>query len=185
MNTKIIVLEFYLDLLLKDTLIFVNFRFLHNIQTIEGRILGFYIATSASMQAICTTVGYRSIRKVIESQNVSMLTYQDKSSTSKTLMNPLKRHSVATQCLTTFVRISVILYCTLALTYWAFVIQTCFGVVEPSTAFVIVIVSNSSGWANTLGYFYNKRLKDKRRALLTSSEEGVPSHSTASASSDK
>jgi hypothetical protein len=41
-------------------------------------------------------------------------------------------------------------------------VQAYFGVIEPITALLIVITANSSGWANALGYFHNRRIKERR-----------------------
>jgi len=132
------------------------------------------------MQAFCTVGGYSAIKKEIANQNnKTVLNNQKQSFKNGKLRQPQKRHSIATKCLTTFVGISLALYCPLALAYWVFSIQICLGVVEPLTVLFIVVVANSSGWANAMGYFYNRNLKARRTEKKF---ESVPTESTLSAS---
>jgi len=112
---------------------------------------------------LCTTFGYTAIKKEITQQNKLLLNRQFKSDTYGK-NEKCKRLSTATQCLTTFVQISLVFYCCLALATLVFTIEICFGILEPTTVFIIVLLSNSSGWANARGYFYNKKLKARRAA---------------------
>lgn len=75
-------------------------------------------------------------------------------------------HSTATNCLTTFVYISICLYFPFAVTAWLYLTFGFFGFIEPTTAFIVVIAANSGGWVNMWGYFHNRKLKEMRRKIV-------------------
>jgi len=114
------------------------FRILNKPNTTSGIILGYYMCISTTVQAFCTCVGYRSIRNIIETQKQSF------AHGNNTLSGHFRHHSIATQCLTTFVRIAEIIYCTLAIVAWAIVIQMTWGVEEPLTIFYTIVVTANS-----------------------------------------
>jgi len=152
----------------------ILYRILHKPNTTSGIILAYYMCASLSLQALCTSVGYKSIIKIIATQKKSLAHGVNTASGS------FRHHSIATQCLTTFVRIAEIIYCTLAIAAWVFVIQITLGVEEPMTVYTIIVTANCSGWANALGYFYNRRVKAKKalKHVQVPSASALPSSST-------
>lgn len=133
----------------------VGFWMLHDVESISGNLLaGFTILMIVSL-AIITCTSYMGIRREVDKQRLKI-------NHSGVVHNGY--HSVANQCLSTYVWISRCIYCSMAIAYSVLMIETAvFGVVETTTAFVITIVSNSSGWANAWGFFYNERIKMNRR----------------------
>lgn len=125
----------------------------------------FVIGIYATLNAIITTFGYYFIKKTIENQKNAFQKVRE--------TNRDKLFSTATECLSTFVKVGACLYCPLAIFFWAYITQTFLGVIEPITVFVVIICANSSGWANSLGYFYNQRLKAANRIAK------IPMHTPA------
>lgn len=143
-----------------------------NVRHPGGVTFSYHVTVSVALQGFCTALGYRSIQRVVDegkrniSGHISGNQRQD-------------RHATAHKCLATFVLIAIFLYCPLSFIVLAFSVETSFGVVEPVTAILIVIIGNSSGWANTVGYFRNREIK-KRSVEMSSikSKSEVMSSST-------
>lgn len=155
-------------------------RMLQDVRTGGGIALGFYVTSSSSAQALCTTLGYRQIKRVVEQQRLVMR----KKVPHKNVRSTPDRHSTASECLTTFMIIALTLYCPLAIVYCFLVVESIFGVIDPVTVTLIVIVANSGGWANALGYFHNLKIKAARErhvkadhllSMVTASTSGCSS----------
>lgn len=130
------------------------YRMHQNVRYAGGVTFSFHVTVSVALQGFCTALGYRSIQRVVNegkqtiSNHISSNQRQD-------------RHATASECLATFVLVSICLYCPLSFIVLAFSVETSFGVVEPVTSLLIVVIGNSSGWANAAGYFRNRRIKQR------------------------
>lgn len=88
-------------------------------------------------------------------------------------------YRTATECLTTYIFVSILLYFPLAVGCWTIFVTTAFfGVVEYSTVLVIISTANSLGSANALAYLYNKRLRG--RQVTQEQERQTSSQNTSS-----
>lgn len=134
----------------------MNLRVFLNINATAGSVFGFYIAVAGAAHALGTTIAYLQIKGIVERQK------QVLKERRKMVNKKSDRNSTASECLTTFVAISVFLYCPLPILNFAFAVETMFGVIEPITVTLTVIAANSSGWVNALGYFHNLRIKAAR-----------------------
>lgn len=150
----------------------------HDATTLNGQILGVVIALTSSFNACCTTFGYYSIKSAVESVKTKLHT------NSSSYHH--RQNSTASKCLTTYVWVAAILYCPLALLLWINVLfQITMQVLEPLSSFLIVIVANSSGWANAYGYFHNEQIKKERQkgknssSQVNSVEKSFESHSSS------
>lgn len=159
-----------------------------DINKLSGIILGVNVCISCSIHAVLTLVAYRAIQNVINNQehtfsmniipspkqqlhqfnnNNSTQIIIPTTETEQRLPHLLRRHySTTTECLTTFIYISICLYVPFAVVGWSCAIFSCFGLIEPLSAFAAVIAANSGGWVNALGYFRNKKVKERRRKIL-------------------
>lgn len=136
---------------------------LQDANTPGGTALGLYIFISSSAQALCTTLGYRGIQRTLQRQKEAMLRHKIKVKGHHPQTKSEGNYSTASECLATFVFISLCLYFPLSLFFFvSVVLQNMAGLVEPMTTLLIVITSNSSGWANAFGYFHNRRVKARR-----------------------
>lgn len=121
-----------------------------NFQSPGGTVFSIFAITSCTFQAICTTFAYTQIRREVKAgQKVAV----------KMRATQVTTHTTASQCLSTFVRISIATVGPSAIFYSTIVIQTMFGFLEPVTVVVYVMFFNSIGTLNAFGYFYNKRIK--------------------------
>ncbi len=138
----------------------------HDATTLNGQILGVVIALTSSFNAFCTTFGYYTIKSTVDTVKARLLSNKINSNHHK------RQNSTASQCLTTYVWVAAILYCPLALLLWVNVLfQIVLNSLEPLSSFLIVIVANSSGWANAYGYFHNEQMKkDKENGKNSSSQ---------------
>ncbi|XP_035710696.1 uncharacterized protein LOC110854166 [Folsomia candida] len=165
-----------------------GYLFLLDINKLSGIILGVNVCISCSIHAVLTLVAYRAIQNVINNQehtfsmniipspkqqlhqfnnNNSTQIIIPTTETEQRLPHLLRRHySTTTECLTTFIYISICLYVPFAVVGWSCAIFSCFGLIEPLSAFAAVIAANSGGWVNALGYFRNKKVKERRRKIL-------------------
>lgn len=125
-----------------------------NVRYPGGVTFSFHVTVSVALQGFCTALGYRSIQRVVNAGKQSISSHISSNQRQD-------RHSTASECLATFVLVSICLYCPLSFIVLAFSVETSFGVVEPVTALLIVVVGNSSGWANAAGYFRNRRIKQR------------------------
>lgn len=145
---------------------FLKFRMAHDATTMNGQILGVVIALTSTFNAFCTTFGYYSIKSSVDTVKAKL-----KANKSGDTCYHRRQNSTASQCLTTYVWVAAILYCPLALLLWVNVLfQMVLNVLEPLSSFLIVIVANSSGWANAYGYFHNENMKKEREKLMSSSQ---------------
>jgi len=124
--------------------------------------MNFVIAIMGTANAIITTLGYYLIKKRIEAQRE---TWKSVESLKKSKQRA-QHYSTATECLSTFVKVAACIYCPFAISYWIYTVQSLMGFIEPITAFMLAITANSSGWANSLGYVYNERLKSENKKSL-------------------
>lgn len=155
----------------------------NDVTTNQGMILAGLAAMTATLNACCTTFGYLSIRKK------ALKTLKSLTSTPPTNQNGIMGRkmkgfkSTATQCLSTYVWIASCLYCPLAFLMWITVfIHITTDSIEPVSTFLVVLVANSSGWANAYAYFKNERirkgrLKEKQIMLQFTSTENKSNNS--------
>lgn len=155
---------------------------LTNIKSTGGIALNAYATTCTVIQALCTLIGYKEIKNALKRPTVMA---QHHKGAKKDLSTDL--NETASKCLTTFVMVSIYLYCPLAVFYIVFSVETSiFGVLEPFTPLLIVIMANSMGWANGLGYFNNRKIKMKReqaklsRVVVLSGQTNCSSNSSNS-----
>lgn len=138
----------------------------HDATTLNGQVLGVVIAVTSTFNACCTTFGYYSIKTTVDKSKATLKSFRKSHSTNNSYHH--HKNSIASQCLTTYVWVAACLYCPLAILLWVNVLfQIVMKSVEPLSSFFIVIVANSSGWANAYGYFHNEKLKNFNRKLLT------------------
>jgi hypothetical protein len=156
-------------------------RFSINQLSVGGVFLAYFMAGAALYHASAVTIAYRAITKAIKFHNEVILKY-------KTIVQYLepghakirRNHSIATQCLTTFVRLYIFLYYPLGIALSVSALATSLGVIEPITIFTTVVVANSCGAANAVVYFYNERLKARRKALMREVKGHTPSNFSVS-----
>lgn len=128
-----------------------------DVRTTAGTCFGVFIAVTTTAQAVLTVMGASKIRSVVKKQKEIDFNQTRCEAERK------KRLSTAYECLTTYVVVSVTLYCSLSVVFIIFMIESSvFGVIEPVTCFLIVVFANSSGWAIGVGYFRNLKLKRRR-----------------------
>jgi hypothetical protein len=175
-------------------------------RSVWGIIMAANICTICSLHAISTLVVYRAVQKVISSHSQkrivsSHIPYPSVSSSSDlesynkgieknnkkkpTYCDPIQsKHSTAFDCLNTFVYISLCLYFPFAVATWAFFMFGVFGYLEPITCLLIGIAANSGGLANCIGYFHNRKIKERRRTALQNNfnKTNICSTSTSSGS---
>lgn len=136
-------------------------RMMHDATTTTGMLLGVAMAATSTANAACTTLGYYRIR-----QNVVKLKLHLRAHNPDKL-NDKPESCLGSQCLATYVWMAACLYCPLALLLWINILFQVFsGMVEPLSSWLLVIVANSSGWANAYAYFHNEALKQKRRETM-------------------
>ncbi|KAJ6641498.1 hypothetical protein Bhyg_06437 [Pseudolycoriella hygida] len=123
-----------------------------NVRYPGGVIFSFHVTVFVALQGFCTALGYRSIQRVVDEGKQIISSHISSN-------RPQDLHGTAHKCLATFVLIAICLYCPLSFIVLAFSIEISLGVVEPVTSLLIVIIGNSSGWANAVGYFRNRRIK--------------------------
>lgn len=151
----------------------------HNPKTVSGQILGVVISMTSTFNACSTTLGYWRIRSTVLSMKKKLKAH--KTGGSSNSGHP-EQQSTASKCLTTYVWVAACLYCPLALMLWINVLfEMILGAVEPLSSLFVVIVANSSGWANAFGYFHNEQLKKGRARAGKSGNDG---NSTVSATVD-
>lgn len=155
-----------------------------DLRTKSGLILGGIVCLTASTHAALTLFAYRAIQNVISCQQ-RVFSYLESPLPPERILRPAiipgnhashpirinsyvqqQSYSTATNCLTTFIYISLCLYIPLALACWVGWIFSCYGYIEPLSALGVTIFANSGGWVNALGYHHNRRLKEKRRARV-------------------
>lgn len=177
----------------------IYFRFLTDYNTTAGKVLGLSICLTTTIHAVLTLKAYTSIRQVITKQRRIVSTYtipptsvdmeKSQSHANETWghghplpqPNQCRYYSTATNCLTTFVYISLCLYFPLAMSAWVFQILGMFGYMEPINILAIVVGANSGGWVNAVGYFHNKNIK-KRRCQITQGKFHLTVHGSNSSS---
>ncbi len=149
----------------------------NDVTTNQGMILAGLAAMTATLNACCTAFGYHSIKKKTQRTLESLMSMTPTPENVLSGPNMKGFKSTATQCLSTYVWVASCLYCPLAVLMWICVfIHVATDSIEPVTTFLVVVVANSSGWANAYGFFQNERirkerLKEKRIMLqLTSTE---------------
>lgn len=134
-----------------------------------GKMVGFLLALTCTINASCTTIGYFRIRVALVKTRRRLDSHSGLSSTltnKLTLRSSKTGQDVAYECLSTYVYVGACIYCTLGVLMWIdFFFQAFMCVVEPLSAFLIAIVANSSGWANSYGYWRNEKLKRRERQV--------------------
>lgn len=163
----------FLNCIQEECLIEFAFHRMHqNVRFPGGVTFSFHVTISVALQGFCTALGYRSIQRIVNegkqtiSSHISSNQRQD-------------RHTTASECLATFVLVSICLYCPLSFIVLAFSVETSLGVVEPVTALLIVVIGNSSGWANAVGYFRNRKIKKRWENELIKTNSSLTKSSSA------
>lgn len=134
---------------------------MHDATTATGRVLGIAMAATSTANALCTTLGYSRIKKKVIRIKTHLKTHSSVGGGGGASGENV--NSIASQCLATYVWMAACLYCPLALLLWINILfQVAIGVVEPLSSWLLVIVANSSGWANAYAYFHNEDLKLNR-----------------------
>lgn len=155
-----------------DSFGYSGYWFSYNAAESSGWVLGVGAAVACSLNATVTAYSRYTIKKRVQEQREKMSSFKIKRQysddpqinkrTRKALSNTQGYHSTAIQCLSTYVSLATCLHCPLAVLLWIYVLlQIAWGVIEPFTALLIVMITNSYGWANAYGYFYNIRVKKK------------------------
>lgn len=133
----------------------------NDVTTNSGRFYGAIVASASTLNAFCTSFGYYCIRR-----RILML--------KANKQHIMKQCSIIFRCLTTYVYIAAWLYWPLAISLWInLFFQVVFHTVEPLSCLLIAIIANSSGWANTYGYFYNENLKRLKLSNKSNTENPV------------
>lgn len=135
---------------------------MHDATTATGRILGIAMAATSTANALCTTLGYSQIKRKVIRIKTHLKSHNNKGEGGGGASGE-NVNSIASQCLATYVWMAACLYCPLAVLLWINILfQVAIGVVEPLSSWLLVIVANSSGWANAYAYFHNEDLKLSR-----------------------
>ncbi len=155
-------------------LYFPKYRSAYNANTRNGLIGAFFVSFILYCIAAIYLFCYLSIKRRVTFNRKLLQTF-DQTNQDKLKDEPAKQqlesrnsnnsnyHPIPLKCLTTHVWIGVWIYCPLAIFISGHVfIQFKFGVTSPVLSGLIIIVTNSNGWVNALGYFYNERIKRSR-----------------------
>ncbi|OXA58686.1 uncharacterized protein LOC110845534 [Folsomia candida] len=156
-----------------------GFWFLIDLKTGWGIFFGAAVCATCTAHATLTLVAYRAIQNVISDHKRLFGTYveplppkysddENKFPNSVRINSYIHQttYSTATNCLTTFIYISICLYFPLAFIVWAGWTFAYFGYIEPFCALGVIISANSGGWVNAWGYFHNRKLKERRKTLV-------------------